>query len=144
MDLKTLESRLPNGFHDAEILSISVNYAAATALIDLNLSTGTPGGTDPDEYRRGRLTIHGLHYLVCDPPETLRQGGDGEGLWVTTLDADAPGLSPGLAGLIRALPRGAFCHRLYVAQWNSFIHLSAQAAELTWTPKTSAGGPRQA
>lgn len=139
MNLEALESTLPNGLHDAGILAISVDYPSATASLDLSVNVGTPDGPDPEQHRRGRLTIRGLGCLVFDPPEVRLSPGDSGGLWITTVEPDTPKLSPALEGLIRATPQGAFCSRIYVVEWNSFIHLPAQTAEFLWAPAENPG-----
>jgi hypothetical protein len=68
---------MPNGFHDAHLLNISVDYRERTLQIDLNWWTGDMDSEVKEvreSYREGRLIVSGLQYFVVESPEnrTLR------------------------------------------------------------------------
>src|SRR5208282_1874926 len=57
MTFEELDARFPNGFGDAEISSVSLDYKSRTATLQLNLRVNPPDSPNSQEYRRGVLTI---------------------------------------------------------------------------------------
>ncbi|SRR5258707_15285629 len=134
MTLEQLENSLPNGFHDAEIESIAVDYVSKRAVIKMRLHTGDPGAASEDEreaYKQADLLLSELFYFVIDPPDPTSEFKEKGSVWVsagTPEKEDAP-LPPVAAGF---LPDGAFAHWFFVIDWNSFIHVAAMHADLQW------------
>lgn len=56
MTLEELDHNLPNGFHDAEIFSFELDYAAGTARFRMNLLVGWPDDPEPDRHDLLRQT----------------------------------------------------------------------------------------
>jgi hypothetical protein len=52
MTFDELDQQLQNGFHDAVIEAVALDYANRSAVITMQFSVGRPDGPDPDEYRR--------------------------------------------------------------------------------------------
>jgi hypothetical protein len=132
--LQELAETLPNGFHDAQVSSCAVDFVARTVTFDLSIWVGDE--TDSERYRRATLKVAGLVFCAFDPPDPRYPFADGRPLEVDLCDAD-----PTVAATA-ALPDGAFAARLWVANWNSFIHLAGTHAGLAWTDSatsTSAG-----
>ena len=74
--LKELEESLPNGFHDAVLETMSVDFLGNTLVLDMELSTGDPDAPSPegrDSYRKAVVRIRDLVYVSVEPP-----GPDGE------------------------------------------------------------------
>src|SRR5690242_21708128 len=71
MTFEKLEMELPNGFHDAEIRSIGLDYLSRTADLRMNLliSVGTPEDRNAALYRAGTVRIAGLLLLYIEPPD---------------------------------------------------------------------------
>lgn len=134
MNLEQIENSLPNGFHDAEIEVISVDYVSKCAVMKMRMWVGNLDASNEDEreaYRRAELLLSDLLYFVIDPPDpeyefkkkgsvSVSAGKAGEE------GAPAPPIAPGL------LPDGAFAHWFFVSDWNSFIHVAAMRADLQW------------
>jgi hypothetical protein len=71
LTLEELERSLPNGFHDAELTSVHVDYAKREAIVGLNIDFSTPeasGGPDEESHQPGRVVFSGLQFIAIDPP----------------------------------------------------------------------------
>ena len=128
-----LAEQLPNGFHDCEIASVRIDYLTRVVTMDVDLWIGTMD--DPEEtretYRRGVLTIRGFRYCAFDVPDESYPYDEG-GLTIDLADATA-----------FHAPGAQFSCRFWVGEWNGFIHLSADSAELSWTAEpVNSGGHR--
>jgi len=123
MTIFDVAGQLPNGLHDAELESIRIDYGHHTVEFALDVWIGTmddPPSTR-ETYRRGLLTITGLLYCAIDVPDERYRFAD-----ATTLSID-------LAEASEFLPEGAgFGCRLWVNEWNRFIHVGGMSAELVW------------
>ncbi len=132
MNLADLEQQLPNGFHDAEVSRISIDFLARNATLELEIWIGDmacPPEDGREVYRAARLELLGLAYLAMEPPDPnygyLKERQPGP------LDID---LSYVLSAEGHPLTQpGEFNARFFVYPWNSFIELSAVDARLTWT-----------
>jgi hypothetical protein len=126
-----LEEKYPNGFYDANITSLNLDYKNRTAKLCLSLRGNAPDGPGRDEYKRAVLTVNGFYYFVIEPP-------DNDHLWYPQRPIQVTGhpedvsLFPLSEHVKEKLSPDAFCCRFYVHDWNSFIHIAARNAELTW------------
>ena len=130
MTLEELEDTLPNGLHDAEVLRFTVDYAQRTLTFDLSVWVGTLD--DPKErreaYKRGRLELSGLVFLVLEPPDPRYPYRISPKLTIDAVDA-----SKSLdTELLKSLPAGAFCRSFWVNQWNACMYLAATSAAIVW------------
>jgi hypothetical protein len=128
MTLQELENTLPNGFHDAEISKLEVDYAARTARLHLALLVGLPDEPAPqrDRMAPALLELTGLLYVVTERPDPRYPYDNPEPISATGLcDLDPPS----------ELPPGAYGSRLFIVNWNAFMHLAARDAKLTWLPE---------
>src|SRR5208282_4722131 len=124
--------RFPNGFVDAEILGLAVDYETRTATIQLNLRGNLPDSPDRDVYGRGMLTLRDFYYFSIESP-------DADHLFYpkrSSMQADGhpedPSQFPLFDHLKPKLYAGAFCCRFFVHDWNSFIHVAAKNADFSW------------
>ena len=129
MTLEELEATLPNGLHDAEIRSISLDYVKQTARLSLDVWVGgmdLPEGPERERYRRASLEFTGLLYCAIEPPDFRPEySGFAQAGPVSTSES-VPVESPA------SLPAGTFEARVFVRDWNSFIQFAASGASLTW------------
>jgi hypothetical protein len=128
MTLAEIEETLPNGFHDAEISKLSVDYETKIATITMNPWIGSmdaPPDNGRELYRAASLVLSGLAYLSIDPPDP-RYPYDGPG----TLRIDLCGGDT--THTIRELRPGEFAGKFFVDEWNSFITFIATDAVLAW------------
>ena len=72
MTLENLEEKLPNGFHDAEIFSVELDYVAGIAKFRMSLLVGWPGDPEPERqaYQEATLVVSGLCFCSIDPPSS--------------------------------------------------------------------------
>ena len=134
MTLDELDRNLPNGFHDAEIFSIELNYAAGVAKFHLSLLVGWPEDPEPERlaYQEATLMVTGLCFCSIDPPyPTYRFHADGKPICVSG-DPAKPDHLPSLPDLAANFSAGTWCYRLFVHDWNAFIHVAGRDAEVAW------------
>jgi hypothetical protein len=132
MTFEELDQALPNGFHDAKIEKIAVDYAQRSATITMHLLVGTPDSVDQDEYRHAILDISGLCYYAIDPPDpTYPFMRSGSPVNVAGYPED-PEKFPVLDSLLPVMPTGVTCYRFFVHHWNSFIHIAAKDVQVSW------------
>lgn len=134
MTLDELDHILPNGFHDAQLFSLELNYAAGSAKLHLKLLVGWPEdpGEEREAYQEAILTITGLCFCSIEPPQsTYPFLPDGKPIWLSG-DAAKPDHLPTLPELVEKFPSGAWCYRFFMDDWNAFIHIAGRDAECAW------------
>lgn len=130
MTLDELYLTLPNGFHDAQLKRVILDYERGSASLTLDIWVGDLEG-NPSEYelyRLSELTLEGLAFWIIGPPDPkyLSQASGSIRIDVHNIE-NVP-----LAIRQLPVPTGAFLNTIYVYDWNSFIYLAAQNARLTW------------
>jgi hypothetical protein len=132
--IEELEGALPNGFHDAEIFSFEVDYAAGIAKFRMNLLVGWPDDPEPERqaYQEAILVVSGLCFFSVDPPSSKYPFlPDGKPICVSG-DAAKSDHLPSLADLVARFPDGTWCYRFFVDDWNAFIHVAGRHGKVTW------------
>jgi len=134
MTLEELADTLPNGFHDAQARSVSIDYVKREArlVIDLWVGDSSSGSTELREaYRKGELKLSGLFYWVIEPPDANYPYAESKQLWVDTGSLESASFNPSvkLPGVLQA---GAFASWIFVQGWNSFMYVAATDASLEW------------
>ncbi len=132
-NLREIDENLPNGFHDALLKSIILNFASQSAIMELEILIGDPASPiekEREAYKRATLKLGGVIYFVIDP---VGVGGQFSSKAVR-IDAgiatdDSNSRTPKPRGV---LPTGAFAYWFFVDDWNSFIHVAARDATLCW------------
>jgi len=139
MQLGELENSLPNGFHDADLEGIELDYTARTVLMKMQLWVGKLDGSTEEEreaYRRAELDLTGVLYFVIDAPDPSYKYSEKGALWLDAGDArvtrGSVQAAPAPPIPIEDLPDGAFAYWFFVDNWNSFIHVAAKSAALRW------------
>ena len=129
MNIAELEAELGITFHDSLLRKLSTDFVARTVEFVLDVCVGDPEATTEQQRERrraARLELTGLQYLVIDPPDPSYPYRDHSPVDVDPCDANKE-----LAARYRT-PEGAFAGRLFVSDWNGFIHFAAMNAALTW------------
>jgi len=134
MTFGDLAVRLPNGFHDAELISFDVDCLKREARIALHLWIGDLGSEIEAERERrcpALLTLSGVRYCVMEPPDE-RYFDEHQGS--ITIDM---GLADSLSGrpviaLPGPMPSSGFSIWIFLQQRNAFIDLWALDASLEW------------
>ena len=125
--IEEIELNLPNGFHDAELCGLNVDYERGETTMTIRADVSDPGdsASGEPEYRRGRLTIKGVAFLSLDVPRSI---AGPKRLWLTS-GAGQPSTAP---AELPKLPDGCFLHWFFVSEWNGFIRIAAMDAEFAW------------
>lgn len=134
MTLDELDKKLPNGFHDAHIFSINLDYVAGTAELHLSLWVGSMDDPPParEEYHEASLLVTGLCFCSIEPPYPSYPFIP-HGLPVTVSgDPAKSDHLPSLTDLSARCPAGTWYYRFFVNDWNAFIHIAARDAEFDW------------
>jgi len=132
MTFEELDETLPNGFHDAKIVRVAIDYAERSAILIMQLLVGMPDSADPEEYRKATVKITGLCYYSIEPPDPnypFLRGGTPIGVAGYPEDSAA---FAALNALLSVMPKGVDCYRFFVHDWNSFIHVAAEEVHFEW------------
>ncbi len=126
MNLEEIEESLPNGFHDAKLVSIEIDYLHQCAIFKTNILLGMPD--EPvemrDRYMLGTLHFSGVSLIVIDPPaanSAFLQPGAVTFSWSRLDGAEFPQI----AKLLPSQPN-LQAYSFYVQDWCSNIHLIAR------------------
>lgn len=131
MTIAEIEQALPNGFHDAEIRTIRLDYVNRTASMEVSIWMDDLDVSPEFQelYRDGVLEFEGLQSAILDPPDPRYPFAREEPLWVDLEDGPPDPPIPALA----KLPQGSFVARFFVRDWNSWVTVAAKSASLRWT-----------
>lgn len=134
MTIDEITDTLPNGFHDAYVFRISIDYAAGevTFLIEVDLSS--PHEKVDVNARRGELKLTGLFYCAIEPPVyslSREYVFAEERLWLSADSSDFSELKE-CPKLPEPIPDGGFRHWVYDSTHNSFIYVAAMNAGFQW------------
>jgi hypothetical protein len=129
MTLEEIENTLPNGFHDARINKINLDYAKRVATFYLEIWVADSEEETRENYRAAKLTLSGLLFCVIEAPDPKYPYHEEKALWVDAGSSKLGDLS--LTQLPEPLPSGAFTHWFFVNDWNAFIHVAATDAQIT-------------
>ena len=131
MTFEELDSQFPNGFDDAEIMKISIDYSHQTANLIIRMRGNPPDHPDRDVYSSAALELGGMLYFSIEPPDDDHVLGRAEGkITVDGLPEDEE--FPLFRQIKSKLPSDGFCCRFFVHDWNSFIHLASAKARFEW------------
>lgn len=131
MNIEDISNTLPNGFHDAYLQRLSLDYAKHEAVFTLKIWDGDPDADNPaqcDAYRSGRLILNGLLFCVIEPPDTGLDESD-SALWITADSSDFDELktNPKLPEI-----QDGFRHWFFISTLNCFMYVAAKNASFEW------------
>ncbi|MGB8802242.1 MAG: hypothetical protein WCC97_16300 [Candidatus Acidiferrales bacterium] len=120
------DHKLPNGFHDAEISTLQIDYPRRTMTLHMRLLSLIRG-----EYIAAVVTVSGLQFcsIGAPSPEYPYQGKS-----AITVGGD-PAKSdhlPELDALAPTFPKDVACYRFFVHDWNNFIYIAAADVDVTF------------
>src|SRR5215831_10822224 len=84
MTLTDIAAQLPNGFHDAFLRTLTVDYALAKATMAVRICVGDVNSTIEaarEAYRAATLTLTGLQWCVIERPNGASKATE-DGLWI--------------------------------------------------------------
>ena len=134
MTLDEIAASLPNGFHDAKIKSINIDYVNREARFDLQIWIGDDSGTkeERETYRGAQLTLSQLLFCVIDAPDSRYPYHERKALRVDAGSSNSGQISTSVR-LPAPLPEHSFSHWFFVNNWNAFIHVAAMDARLEFS-----------
>jgi len=135
MTLSEIDDLLPNGFHDAELVTLSIDYVARTIQMKMELSySGPDDGPDVPGYRPGTVFVSGLQFCILESPSAKYDFNGPGPLWVSGYETKStPQLIEAFdKQLLAELPADGFVYSFFVHDWNAFIHISATNAKFSW------------
>ena len=132
MTFEELEHRLPNGFHDAAIREIGLDFKERSAVIGFDMLTGGPDDPDPELYRPGTLRMAPVYLFFIEAPDPnypfvpigSRIKVDGDSVKV--------GQNADVDHLLSTLPPNATAYRFFLERWNSFLYMAGGNVEFSW------------
>ena len=132
MTFEELDKELPNGFHDAELHDLRIDYVSGSAILRMGLDFGSYDRSNSPDYRVGELRVSGLYFCSIETPDpNYPYLPDGSPLNVSG-DPGKPETRRALEELSSTLPPGVRCFRLFVNEWNSFIYIAARDVLICW------------
>jgi hypothetical protein len=135
MTLEEFNRTYPNALDDAELTNLALDYETRTASLQVNMRGNPPNAPSGHEYRKGVLQLNGFYYFVIEPPDADHLWYPQRAIQFSAHPEDGETFSL-FSQLKPKLTSNAFCCRLYVHDWNSFIHVAAKEAQLSWTQAT--------
>jgi len=136
VNLAEAENLLPNGLHDADLVRYSVDYETRTAEFEFNAWTGdmqAPPGPERERHERLILRVKGVYFIAIDPPDARPEYRDRKDL-PEVLGFSAwngkPHVAKNIEALAASLPQGLFCESGFVRNWNAFLHIAGESAEI--------------
>jgi hypothetical protein len=123
-----LERNLPNGFHDAELLGIHVDYVKAEVSITLLVDMGDPDVPTGATERPANVVFSGVKLFAV---EAARNSG---GLAASTVTS-GPG-QPRTKKDNERLPDGCFQAWFFLTKFNSFVQITATDVRFEWVEGT--------
>jgi hypothetical protein len=125
MTFEEVEQSLPNGFHDATLLQVSLDSVERCATVKISVHVSVDGDQDRELYRVGILSAKSVSLFFMEPPDpNHRFALSGRGIGVSG-DSVALGQNPETDLLLRKLPSDATAYRFFLEEWNSFFYLAA-------------------
>jgi hypothetical protein len=124
--IEELENKFPNGFHDAHLVSMTVDFPAESLRIELDVDCDDP---DPNVYTRIKFRLTGLSLFIVDPPDLKISLSYGDTIETSGYQTSDKMLS-NLETYRKNVPAGSFFYSFYLTHWNCFIHVAATEAEL--------------
>ena len=134
MQLEQLVDSLPNGFHDAKLENINLDYVSRRATLQMQLLIGVPDGETQEEretYKPAEVHLSEVLYFVIEAPDSNYKYPTSKELDIDAGRADEKS-APTPPIPLDQLPAGISAYWFFVSDWNSFIHVAAMGARLHW------------
>src|SRR5690349_3816182 len=130
MNLEQIEQTLPNGLHDARINRITLDYLSKEAIFSLEICVSDSEIDGPERWRPATLRFSPFLYCIVEPPDKTYPYEARKSLSVDVGSDEIAGISQ--TKMPDELPQGAFRCWFFINDWNSFIHLAALDAQITF------------
>ena len=127
MTLSELDDSLPNGIHDAYLERLSVSFAEGSVTLGLKLLVSSVG--EKARYQDAEIKASGLLVLVIQGPDGAPTSIS-EPLGICSFQTSEQ-YYPGFSNCAKEIQ--PMFHSFYVEEpWNSYIHIAAERAEISW------------
>jgi hypothetical protein len=133
LSLDELAGSLPNGFHDAELKALAIDFVKREMRLSLDVWIGdlnVPPGDEREAYRLAEVSLTGLVYCVCEPPDAQLPYSRPHGVKIDVGAMQELKAPPEMK--LPSIGEDAFANWIYSSDWNAFIYVAAQDAQLTW------------
>jgi hypothetical protein len=132
MTFEELNEKLPNGFHDAEIRQISVDFVNCSIMLSMNLHVGLVGDPDRERYRAGTVKIMSFYLFFIEPPDPhYHFVPDGSPINASG-NSVKMGQNARVDHLLTVLPPNATPYLFFLDDWNSCLYLAGASVEFFW------------
>jgi len=132
MTLEQLERELPNGLHDAQIVSIERGFEGETLILNVLILAGLPD--DPsetrNEYRRAAITFTGVKLFIIESPDASSAFLAPGGVWFSASRSNPGTFSPEIE---RRLSGCKEAYSFFILDWASNMHVAATDIGFAWS-----------
>ena len=128
---------------DARLLRLTIDYESRRAHLLFDLCVGDPeasAASGRDRYRRGALSLVGLHFWVVEPPGTSLAESNAATPWLTADGPISVARSETAKKLAAATPASASGWYLFFSNWNAFAYFAADEMCFAWSESRPVGG----
>lgn len=128
MTFEELEQTLPQGFHDAQLKSLSLDYVKKEIRIEIDFVVGVNLKSHSMEFRSAEVLVAEFDFCVMDIPDSSYPYQKKHSLWI-----DAVSGQPEDSEV--ALPphsRSHFLFSIWVDEWNGYMRIAAGDMNLKW------------
>jgi hypothetical protein len=123
--IEQIVANLPNGFHDARLLRLAIDYVTGQVVMGLDVVVNDER---KPEYREGTLRVTGVRCLVVDPPGANASSSSSQ---PSRIDTGSGQPTTSVIDL-PSVPPGYFLQWFFVNDWNAFIRVVAKDADFRW------------
>jgi len=140
MTFAQIAASLPNGFHDAELQRLDIDYVQRRMLFDLVVWIGDMDDSPQRElYRPARVTVEDVTFLVAEPPDDRYPWAKAGPI---RIDAGI-GQPKESSSVLPSMSSGVSTVWIYLESFNSFLLFSGGNASLEWAgPEEARVSPR--
>jgi hypothetical protein len=132
MTFQELEQKLPNGFHDAAIRKIQLDFMGRSVEIEMDILMAGPDDPDPELCRVGKLRMAPTYLLFIEPPDPRYSFIPDGGSLKVDGDSVKVGQNAEVDRLLPTLPKNATTYRFFLEKWNAFLYLAGGGVEFSW------------
>ena len=132
MTFEEIEDKLPNGFHDAEIRNIGIDFVGHSITIGMNLHVSEHGDVDSERYRPGTLTVVSPYLFYLEAPDPRYPFVlDGSPINASSYSIE-DGKDIKFVPLLQRITSKATAFGFFLDDWNSYFNLAGASVEFSW------------
>lgn len=130
MTFQELAQSLPNGFHDAELHRLEIDYVQQVLRMELVVWIGRMSARETRElYRPAEVVVEKVSFLIMESPDENSPWNEAGALTIDTGTVVPEECSVQLP----SIPAGSSVTRVYVYDWNRSFYFAGASAQLEWT-----------